>query len=474
MKPSRERSRRQESASLFGKVTDTARLPLGSGNWGTGTEQLPIVNAARPERRQRRRTKWRRWLLALSLLLLLAITVMRQGNGRLGAYAADMLRATLGPTATAQIESQYLGATDGAHQLLYRFGIEHASAPWASSSAAPPSQGHSLSGAASSSASPVAAQATPTVAPQLNAGVPPTDPQRSIVTPVSSSSPSPMPLPSIAPLITPSLPGEGVWTTSGLAPAAKNGMPLDAKTFWRPDPARPYAIVTFLQFDLRYTRLHMVAGIDQPGGPVGKHGSGTIPVADQQPGTLVAALNGGFKYADGAYGMMVDGTVYVPPVHGSGTIAITRDGSVIIGNWGVDPALSESNSNLVAWRQNGPLLLDHGSINTLTNNDSAWGITLNSVHTWRSGIGITKSGTLIYAAGNAITAKALAEAFRAAGAVTAIQTDINPLWVRAFTYGRDASGQLSIARLQPGMQGSGWEYLKGDSRDFFYLTRPSG
>ena len=218
----------------------------------------------------------------------------------------------------------------------------------------------------------------------------------------------------------------------------------------------------------------MVAGIDQPGGPLGKHGTGTISAGDRQPGVLVAAFNGGFKYGDGAYGMMVDGTVYVPPIRGTGTIAITREGKVIIGNWGVDPALSAANTDLTAWRQNGPLLLDHGIINALTNNDSAWGKTLDSVHTWRSGIGVTQNGTLIYASGNAITAKTLAEAFRAAGAMAAIQTDINPYWVRAFTYGRDTAGQLTIGRLRHSMQGSGWEYLRGDARDFFYLTRTHG
>jgi hypothetical protein len=108
----------------------------------------------------------------------------------------------------------------------------------------------------------------------------------------------------------------------------------------------------------------------------------------------------------------------------------------------------------------------------LTQDGAAWGGTiLNSVYTWRSGIGITDHGTLIYAAGSSLTALTLGEALHAAGTVMAMQTDINPFWVRAFLYNRDAHGMLNIVRLNPAMYGTGTEYLYGTQRDFFYLTR---
>ena len=53
----------------------------------------------------------------------------------------------------------------------------------------------------------------------------------------------------------------------------------------------------------------------------------------------------------------------------------------------------------------------------------------------------------------------------------AMQTDINPFWVRAFLYNRDAHGMLNIVKLNPAMYGTGTEYLYGTQRDFFYLTR---
>ncbi len=128
---------------------------------------------------------------------------------------------------------------------------------------------------------------------------------------------------------------------------------------------------------------------------------------------------------------------------------------------------------LTAWRQHGALLIDHGRIASLTQDEAAWGLTiLNRAYTWRSGIGLTRRGTLLAAGGNALSVATLAQALRAAGAVTALQLDINPFWVRAFTYERDAAGQLVATSLNPGMHGTGIDYLTGDARAFFYVTRP--
>jgi hypothetical protein len=197
-------------------------------------------------------------------------------------------------------------------------------------------------------------------------------------------------------------------------------------------------------------------------------------VSDWVGNTLVASFNGGYKYADGQFGLMTNGVVYVPPVPGAATVAVTRQGQVFLGVWGEDPRLSLANPDLVAWRQNGALLIDHGQLNPLTNDGAAWGaVYLNRAYTWRSAIGLTDHGTLLYAAGDSLSAATLGKALQAAGAVMAMQTDINPKWVRAFTYQRSTTGHLQIAKLDPGMQGTGDEYFQsqGYSRDFFYVTR---
>ncbi len=384
-----------------------------------------------PKRRKRRRR-----LVVGSVLVLLAILLVSQGNGSTGAWFADTFRAIFGPTVTAQIEAWYLGGSDLIQRMEYQASGQTVAPPW---------------------------NARATSTPGATSGT------------TTSSQPSAvpaMPLLPMAPVITPSLAGEGTWLTQDMAPAPYNNLPLVAKAFYRPDPSHPYAIVTLQQFDSRFLQLHLVAGTQEPGGPRGKAGPGAIPAADQQGNTLLAAFNGGFKYSDGQYGMAANGVVYVPPQAGAATLAVTQEGQIIMGGWGIDPRLHAGNADLVAWRQNASLLIDHGTINPLTHDGAAWGGTiLNSAYTWRSGIGLTSQGTLIYAAGNALTAQTLAKALSEAGAVTAMQTDINPFWVRAFLYTRNSQGVLGISKLNPAMQGSGTEYLRGTARDFVYLTR---
>jgi len=369
----------------------------------------------------------------LSILTVLVVVFMIQGNGTTGAWLADTLRATIGPTATAQIESWYLNLTNTTTQLQYQLGNKQVNSPWATASMTP--------------------TATPTPPPKATV--------------------SPMTLTPIQPLISPALPSEGTWMTLNNAPAPYNYLPLDARSFIRPDPMQPYAIVTLLQFDMRFSHLHVVGGTFEPGGPRAVYGPGVIPQADRQGNHLLAAFNGGFKYADGKYGLLADdGKLYVPPQSGAATIAVTKQGKLILGAWDVDPLLNSQNKDIVAWRQNAALLIDKGMINPLTKDGAAWGGTiLNSAYTWRSGIGITAQGSLIYAAGNALTAETLGKAMSAAGVVMAMQTDINPFWVRAFLYDRVGNGLPTIAKLHPLMQGTGSEYLTGTQRDFFYLTR---
>lgn len=400
--------------------------------WQLDTQKLPGAKTPRRKQRKTRRRRVRRWLVVISLLMILGLVVGTQANGQFGAQVADTMRAVLGPTITAQVESWFLSITDKAHQVQYQLSGKQVQPPWMIASS------HKVD----KNAKAIGRQNV-------------------------------MPLVQIKPFMSPALPGEGIWVTDGLPASPVGQPPLVEKTFIRPDPNRPYAIVTMLQFDMRYLTLHMVAGTTQPGGPLGVNGPGKIPSVDLRQSILVSAFNGGFKYADGQYGMYVNGTTYAPPKPGAATIAITKGGQVFIGAWGKDSRLNSSNSDLLAWRQNASLLIENGVVSSLANDGAAWGGTvLNRAHTWRSGIGITPDGSLIYASGNYLTALTLGQALRAAGAMTAMQTDINPFWVRAFLYGRDSTGSLQITRLDPGMQGTGLEYLSGTERDFFYLTRP--
>jgi len=464
--------------------------------------RLNQMEGRRAQRRQRRLAG----LGTVAVAVVVCCALLAQANDT-GAALADLLRAVIGPAATARVEVAYLGLSDTLRYARYHLDAQGVRAPWTVPTTAPRLSPRPVSARSEGAPLPTAPSPVATDAPTAAPTPPPRDAPtggalgrtratrrrgtrgraHSTATrrrPVAAgarrqdAAPAPrahrlrpMQLPPMSPIVAPALPGEGIWTTAGLP--GPDALPPLAKAFIRPDAARPYALVTLLQVDLRVARLHIVAGTAQPGGPRGLAGAGVIPRVDWSQDRLLATFNGGFKYADGAYGLMSGGTVYVPPVWGAATVALTSAGHVIMGSWGLDRRLTGANGGLTAWRQNGALLIDHGRIAPLTQDGAAWGLTiLNRAYTWRSGIGLTRHGTLLYAAGDALSAATLAQALRAAGAVTALQLDINPFWVRAFTYGRDAAGQLVAAPLNPGMYGTGRDYLTGDARDFFYMTRP--
>jgi hypothetical protein len=99
-------------------------------------------------------------------------------------------------------------------------------------------------------------------------------------------------------------------------------------------------------------------------------------------------------------------------------------------------------------------------------NDSLWGATLgNAVRVWRSGVGIDARGNLIYAAADIQTADSLAQILQRAGAVRAMELDINYEWTTFNYYGTFGAGDP--AKLLAGMSRPSTRYLSPDDRDFF-------
>jgi hypothetical protein len=88
-------------------------------------------------------------------------------------------------------------------------------------------------------------------------------------------------------------------------------------------------------------------------------------------------------------------------------------------------------------RQNLHMIVSHGKIPATVdyNVEGAWGATLGGgYYVWRSGIGITSDGRVIFAYGPALNVRELAELLRRAGAVTAMELDINPDWMSYMYY----------------------------------------
>ena len=252
------------------------------------------------------------------------------------------------------------------------------------------------------------------------------------------------------------------------------------RTFVLPDPQRPYARVDLVWINPALAHVHLAAGTRHPRTASGLHGTGMVPPAVRS--RLLAAFNGGFKRIGGNYagfGFRADGRWYLPPSPGLATLAVYPSGRVVLGAWGRDlpvtpwGRVASSGPLPRDLLQNLPLLVDHGRISPQIANGAAWGETVNNaVRVWRSGLGQTAAGDLVYVAGTPLTALTLAQVLALAGSRRAMELDINSYWVTFNFYQPSGPGssQLLGEKLLPAMVRSTVRYLWPDSRSFVYLT----
>jgi hypothetical protein len=369
-------------------------------------------------------------LLGALLAAGLAAALLLYQNPELVPDLVDLARSIVGPSAVAQVESWVFQAQDSVRQARYQVTGRTAHVQWAAPAVVPP-------------------------APQVS----------------SRQAAAPIPQPTAAAPAGPAVPAHD---SSGAAWSpfvyAGDGQPVLERALVSPDPTRPYVETALVRIDLRATQLHLVAGTQEPISSAHVARPGIIPASDRRAGRLLAAFNGGFKAANGAFGMYADGATLLPPSDGLATLAIYRDGHVRIGVWGSDMTATP---DMLAYRQNCPLLLDGGTLTEQANSDdpALWGKTVkNRIATWRSGLGLSADGRyLIYAAGDGLTVPALAQALAAGGADRAMQLDINSWWARFVTYSQ-SNGRLAAQKLVADMAGDARQFLAPDTRDFFYLT----
>ena len=262
----------------------------------------------------------------------------------------------------------------------------------------------------------------------------------------------------IAPVIQPPLPGEGRW--HGTGPLVR-GAPAVLVTTYRPDPNYPQMVAGVAWIDSSRTRLQLYPGRYEPPSAV----NALAEVPPQLRGSLLATFNSGFKLEDDGGGFVAFGHVYAPLHDGQATIVGYRNGTANIVTWTGGPA---PGPNVEFARQNLPLIISGGRLNPRIADGPQWGATLgNAVRVWRSGIGIDARGDLIYAAADAQTAESLAQILQHAGAVRAMELDINSEWV-TFNFYR-SWGAVAPQKLLPDMTRDPTRYLSPDDRDFFAL-----
>ena len=265
--------------------------------------------------------------------------------------------------------------------------------------------------------------------------------------------------PRVAPLLHPSLPGEGVWRAS--RPSLEAHPPLLLSTL-RNQPEYPRVVSGLAWIDTKRTKLVLLPGRQEPSVSIPR-GSMDVPQSGRR--RLLATFNSGFKLADSHGGFVLNGRTYAAMRNGQATLVGYSDGRVDVVDW-THGLLAPAGVSFA--RQNLPLIVNEGRPNPSLANGSEWGATVgNAILVWRSGIGVDRRGNLIYAAGNDQTVSSLARTLIRAGAVRAMELDINSFWVSFITYG--SAGALDPTNLLPDMNRPATRYLEPDDRDFFAI-----
>jgi Phosphodiester glycosidase len=275
---------------------------------------------------------------------------------------------------------------------------------------------------------------------------------------VNATAPWPPP---IRPVFAHPLPGEGIWRPSG--PPVAGGPPVLVTTF-RTERDYPRIVAYVAWFDHTRTAAAYYPGRYEPPSATLR---GPMQVPFGQRWRLLATFNSGFIYSDGLNGDALDRHVNEPLRDGLATVISYRTGDVNIVDWHGGPG---PGPGVAFARQSLPLIIDHGRLSPSLNDSTRWGFTLgNAVRVWRTGLGIDRRGNLIYAAADYQTVTTLAEILKRAGAVRAMELDINPEWPTLNTY-RHRHGLLPTM-VVPNYQQPATRYLVPDDRDFFAIYR---
>jgi hypothetical protein len=261
----------------------------------------------------------------------------------------------------------------------------------------------------------------------------------------------------IAPLIHPALEGEGVWRAT--RPGFESSPPVLITTL-RNQPEYPRVVAGLAWINAERTTITLNPGRQEPSVSIPR---GSMDLPQQRRGKLLASFNSGFKLGDSRGGFALNGHTYATMRNGQGTLLGYTDGRVDVVDWNGGPIAPTS----VAFaRQNLPLIVNEGRANPDLANGAEWGATVgNAILVWRSGIGVDAHGNLIYAAADNQTVQSLADTLIHAGAVRAMELDINSYWVSFITYGAPEAGNPT--NLLPDMNRSASRYLEPDDRDFF-------
>ena len=287
---------------------------------------------------------------------------------------------------------------------------------------------------------------------------------------------TPLPKPSdLTPFGAPAATGEGVWQSAGRrvgsAPA------VYVTTLVPPGGTRP-AGIAWMDTHLLTARLY--SGSESPGGGPYRY---TAPIQQASARDLVAAFNGGFKMNEAEGGYYTEGRTIDPLRPGAASLVIYANGSVDVGAWGRDALMTP---DVVAVRQNLRPLVAGGRATPRAGSADwrAWGNTCGAnscahsvpdvEHQWRSAVGVTSDGALIYVQGPGLAPLQLAAVLVRAGVLRGMELDINPSWPIFATY--DPASRHGLATPSNGrlltatVRGPGTFFDASWARDFITMS----
>src|SRR5580692_10005217 len=232
----------------------------------------------------------------------------------------------------------------------------------------------------------------------------------------------------VSPAKTP-LPGEGVWHVVGRTTA--NGIPAMYEAFVRPDAVHTSYVVGVVWMDTNLLTALLYSGSQIPGGgPFPR----SAPISSTRSKTLVAAFNSGFVMQDADGGYFTAGKSFKKLRRGAASVVVFKNGRMTVAKWGRDVVMT---NQIASVRQNLDLIVDNAqAVHGLRNPKSTqWGTVINpNDDVWRSGLGITKTGALVYAGGPGMSLSDLANVMLRAGVEEGMELDYGLDWVQLSTY----------------------------------------
>jgi hypothetical protein len=264
----------------------------------------------------------------------------------------------------------------------------------------------------------------------------------------------------LQPPVTPRLGGEGDFKTV----VTVHGQPAVQIAYMRPDDKHTSYLAGIAWMSGSLLSIVQHPGFSDPGHMDLWSEPAMIPTS--QRSGLVATFNGGFKIKNSLGGFYADGHSFGSLMKGSASLVVYADGHSDVVSWpGTKPG-----ADIISVRQNLTLLISDGKVtpNLEKNVLANWGWTLkNAYFVWRTGIGITATGDFVFVAGPALSIQSLADLLQRAGAVRAMELDINPQWISYMWYTPGPSATSPVPNRLLDFARPADRYFKPTSRDFF-------